>query len=675
MTVAAAPWDPGAVNLVARVAAIALPLAGAAIGLAAPGSVLWGGLAWLGFLVAVLAGWGHLVARAARADVDVGLRMAWGAAALLAVAGVLVSLGVCDRRGLDALLVIGVAGHAWRELTVPRPSLLALRDEARGLAGDPHVALLYAALAALVLVNVVGAVAQLRGNVYDDDVAYTPFVKRLLDIGDLDEPFSFRRIAAFGGQTVLSALAAARGTLGNLYLVDRGLFQLITVLLLVGMIRRQGLDRLVGALVVLMLLLLPEGSINTGSYWSGAAMFLALYRTIAHVEASPRTTFALAGLVAGATCSLRQNYLPVALGFVGLCLLLRLERPLWPSLRRDRAAWLGAVVGGAIGLLPWLLASWRSNHTFLYPFMLGTFNPSIQMTPTVWTGWQELQFFLDVVLQPDPIEVAVPLIPILLLVRDRRRGRPLTALTLASIVGFLLLVHTFTLSDAPTLWRYAFGFVAALTALLALESSRAGGDPPGTAPAVALPAIGRFWIIACVLVQIVTTGKSAARRYARIGADVAAAARTHHHPARELVTPLLYRRLQGSAPAGTRLAVLLDEPAHLDYARNHVFNLDIPGYASLAPGMPYFRGAEPVAAYFRGLDIRYLAFVRGDQSRYFFRRKFWVARLMFDTEIWRIMGAYVVDTLDNFDELSTRYRVLFDEDGLVMLDLGTPGAP
>ncbi|HVV84663.1 MAG TPA: hypothetical protein VHE35_16470 [Kofleriaceae bacterium] len=664
-----------AVAIAARVVAIALPVAAGALGLAAPWSVLWGGAAWLAFLVAVLAGWGHLAARAARTDADLGLRLVWGTAALLAVAGVLVAAGVCDRHALAALLAIGLAAHAWRELTVARPSILALADQARALARDPQLAVLYGALAALLVVNVLGAVVQLHGNVYDDDVAYTPFVKRLLDIGNLDEPFSFRRISAFGGQTVLSALAAVRGTLGNLYLVDRGLFQLVTVLLVVGLVRRRGADRFVGALVVLVLLLLPEGSINTASYWSGAALFLGLYRTITDADDAPRAAFALAGLVAAATCSLRQNYLPVAVGFVGLCLLFRLRRPLGPALRRDRAAWLAAIVGVALPLAPWLAASWRANHTFLYPFQLGTFNPSIQMTPTVWTGWQELQFFLKVLLEPDPIRIALPLLPVLLVMRDRRPGRPLTALTLASVGGFLLLVHTFALSDAKNLWRYAFGFAAALTALLALEGSRPA-ERDAAAP-VGLPAVARLWVIACLLAQLASTGKSTAHRYARIGDDLAAAARTHGRADTDLAMPALHRRLQASAPAGAAIAVLLDQPAYLDYARNRIYNLDVPGYASLPPGMPYFRGAEPVAAYFRGVHIRYLAFVRGDRSRYFFRRAFWVERLLFDTELWRIMGAYVVDTLDTFAELATRYRVLFDEGGLVMVDLATPagGAP
>ncbi|MCE9575970.1 MAG: hypothetical protein K8W52_22655, partial [Deltaproteobacteria bacterium] len=639
--------------------AVAVPAAAAVIGLAAPDSVLWGGAAWLGFLIAVLAGWGSLVERAAKVEVDLGLRLAWGAAGLLAAGGVLLAAGRLDVYGFDALLAIGFLGHAWRQITVREPTVTSLGRALGTLREDPQAAILWTALGALALVNILGAIAHLKANVYDDDIAYTPFVRRLLDAGNLVEPFSFRRVSAFGGQTVLSALAAVRGTLSNIYLVDHGLFQLVTLALVAGMVRQR--DRFVGALAILVLLLLPDASINTASYWTGVALFLALYRTVAHVLAAPRAGFAVAGLVAAATCTLRQNYLPVAIGFLALTLLFRLRRPLVPALRADRAAWLGALVGGLVGLLPYLIASWRSNETFLYPFQLGTFNPDIQMTPTVWSIWQELQFFLSTLLEPDPLRVAVPLIPMLLLCRDRRPGRPMTALTLASIVGFVLLVHAFTLSDPRNLWRYAFGFVVALTMLLAIEGTADGFDgapPPGTRPS--LPTIGRFWVIACLLAQLLATGKSTARKYAVIGAELSAAARDLS-PDTGATPEAAYQRLQAAAPAGATIVVLLDQPAYLDFARNPIINLDTPGFASYRPGMPAFRGAEPVAAYFRDHGLRYLAFVRGDRSTYFYRREYWVQRLFTDTELWRILAAYMIDTIDNFAALADRYPVLYEE--------------
>lgn len=667
-----------AARALARAAVIGAPAVGAAIGLAAPWSVLWGGLAWMGFLVAVLAGWGHLVEKLTRHTGDLGLRLAWGTAALLAAAGPLLAIGALDRTALLALLTIGFVGHGWRHAVEPEPALLGVRRWIAAARREPHAALVWTALAALALINLADACVDARANVYDDDVAYTPLVKRLLDIGDLDEPFSFRRISAYGGQTVLSALAAVRGTLANLYLIDHGVFFLITLALVIGMIRRHQVDAFVGGLLVLVLALMPDASINTGSYWSGVALFLALYRTVVDAADAPRPGFLIAGLVGAALCSLRQNYIPVAVGFLALTLALRLERPLAAAWRRDRRLWAMALLGGLIVFVPYALASWRSNRTFLYPFQLGTFNPSIQMTPTVWSPWQELQFFLRVVLESDPIRVVVPLVPVLLLCRDRRPGRPLVAFTIASAAGFALLVHTFALSDPPNLWRYAFGFATTILVVLTLEGAGQGlarddaGD--GAAPRrLGLPLVGRVVVIACLIGQLAATTKPITRRLSSVGTRLAAGDRTHRRADVELALPALYRDLQASIPRGARVAVLLDQPAYLDFARNPIINLDIPGYASYRPGMPFFRGAEPVAAYFRDHDIRYLAFVRGDHSRYFFRRDFWLARVMWDIEIWQIMGAYVIDCLDNFTELANRYPRRFERDGVVMLDLASPG--
>ena len=130
-----------ALRVAARAVAIALPAAGAALGLAAPWSVLWGGAGWMVFLLAVLAGWGHLVAKAARLEADLGLRVAWGAAALLAVGGVLLAGGVLDRNGFLLLFAIGALGYLWRQLTLDEPAIITLiHNLHHGVAADPHAA-------------------------------------------------------------------------------------------------------------------------------------------------------------------------------------------------------------------------------------------------------------------------------------------------------------------------------------------------------------------------------------------------------------------------------------------------------------------------------------------------------------------------------------------------------
>src|SRR5215208_5842040 len=176
--------DVRATDIAARAGAIATPIGLAAYAVARPDDVLLGGVCWLGVLVAVMAGLGHLVERAVHLRVDLGLRMAWGAAGYLVVAGALLAAGVLAQPALVALVIVGLAGYAWRQLTeTPAPIAVA-----RALAGSrqrPYATALYALIAALAAVNVIAAVAEIQGNVYDDDVIYTPMVRRLLDVGDL----------------------------------------------------------------------------------------------------------------------------------------------------------------------------------------------------------------------------------------------------------------------------------------------------------------------------------------------------------------------------------------------------------------------------------------------------------------------------------------------------------
>ena len=88
--------------------------------------------------------------------------------------------------------------------------------------------------------------------------------------------------------------------------------------------------------------------------------------------------------------------------------------------------------------------------------------------------------------------------------------------------------------------------------------------------------------------------------------------------------------------------------------------------------MPFFQGPRPVVDYFRRHGIRYIAFVRGDRSRYMFRRDYWVQRLLRDTELWRIQGAYTVDCIDNFAAIAASHAILLERDGMFMVDLAVP---
>ncbi|HEX3480057.1 MAG TPA: hypothetical protein VHT91_33795 [Kofleriaceae bacterium] len=663
---AAVPVEPPARDRALRGATIAAVLALGAAGLALPGSLLIGGIAWLGFLWFVLAGWGAIVARIARTgDLDFGLLAALGAAGYLALAGPLIAAGVLTRPVVLALIALGAAGFAWHEMTSPIALWHRVRGGLAAARANPPLAAFAAALVALAYLRLAGAVALLDRNPWDDDLAYTPLVQRLLDAGNLIEPFSFRRLAAYGGQTALQALAGARGTLASVHLVDRGLGLGAVLLGLVGHARARRTAATWLGLIALIVITLPQTAINTASYWTGAMLFLALYRLIA------RDAWALVGLTAAATCTLRQNFLAPVAVLVASALVFRLAaharasslRAAW---RAERTRW--AVVAGTAlaAIAAWWIAAYASSATFLYPIAGGTWNRELSLVPAVTTWPEELGFLLGSALDPLPIVTLPVLVLAAVFVTDRRPGRPLAALAIASAVGFVVVAHGLVGTEAENLWRYAFGFVIALVVALGLEL---GADDDQ----IQLVPLGRWVALAALVLQLVVERGTSARQIAAVWTDIGhAAALDRRGDGGARAARDRTRAMQAAVPAGAPLVVMLDDPALLDYRRNPIANLDTPGFAGPGGELPSFRGAEPLRGYLVDHGYRYAAFVRSDRSRYFFRRGHWLDRLFVDIELFQIMAAYTIDAIDSFAELATTTRVVYDADGLVVLDLAAP---
>lgn len=673
-----------------RVATIAASAAAAALGLALPGSLLLGGCAWLGFLFFACSGWGYLALRAARVeDPDFGLRASWGVAGALVVGGVLLALGLADRAALLALLGLGWAGAAWREWRTPAPLWQAARGGWTAAAQNPALAVLVAALVAAALFRMVGGLASLERNIWDDDIAYSPLLRRLLEVGDLTEPFSFRRLGSYGGQLVLHGLGAARGTIQNFHLIDKGLCFGLTLLLLVGMARRAGDARALPlALAAFTVLTLPDVGINTASHWSGVMLLVAVYRSMvgadAAAESGDRTKalrwLTLAAVSGAAACTLRQNYLAIVALFFAFALLARLRSAAaahgWAAAwRAERGWWLIAAGSAALVLAPWWIAAYTSNQTFLFPLVPGTWNHGLTLSPTALTWMQTVEFLIRLAIESEPLDVVAPLALLLLFTRDRRASRPLAALFFATVAGFLMLVRSFVGSDVASIWRYLFASGMALTLLMILEVGDVENDGEGSdARPVRLPLLARWSLLAVLLLQFFDSREYLLPTYATTASGVREAIALGRRGDPEAVAEAArYRAMQAAIPAGQAVAAMLDDAAYLDYRRNPISNLDIPGFSSPGePGeqWPTFAGPEAVRRYFLAHGYRYLAFVRPDFSRYFYRRWYWLRELYTDDELFQVIAAYMLDALESFTALAEQRPPLYDVDGLVVVDLG-----
>ena len=628
---------------------------------------------WSLLVVVAFAGWGSLVKYvvARREHVDLGLRVVWGASALCALGGLL-AVFAWMARGAVLLLVESGLVLAVAALVFERARLAArLQVLARQTRREPLLALVVVALAALVALHYVAGVADVRHHPYDDDIAYLAFVRKMLDTGTLLEPFSLRRLSSLGGQTFFLELVGVRAGASESNTFDRSISVLMIVLLIAGhRAQSRRLPWFVAVVTIALVLLLPSVAINTASYYSGVAFFLGLYRTVTWSGRRERKAWASAlpiALVGAATCTLRQNYLLVAAAMLALMYGFRFFAAKGP-LRWRLEETLCAAALSVLFLVPWFVLAWQSNRTFFYPVMLGTANAAMQFQSGSSTPMRELHLQLWTFLEGLPLKTLALFLVAGAIVREADPRKPLRSFLLGSIAGYVALVHGLTQGEPANIARYAFGFLMALAIAVVLSTTTTR-----VAFVLERPQVAAGLAIFGVLIGLVESRGELFKYYGRATRDIDD--RYHCAPRSPDTDPpetALYQRLQRSAPEAARMAVLLDEPYHLDYARNPVWNLDMPGYSSLPPGMPYFQGSERVEAYLRGLGVRYVAYVREGYSRYQYRRQYWVQMIVDEQEVWRTQAPYVIDMVDNLAAIDARHRRAFDERGLVVIDLEAP---
>lgn len=627
--------------------------------------------AWSLLVITAFAGFGSVLRAivAPREQVDLGLRVTWGMGMVAFLGGTLMVPSLMNRGASFLVVEVGVA-LAVASIVRERDAVAhRARYVVRVARRYPAIAVAGLVVAGLVALQYLTGVTDWHTNPYDDDIAYVAFVKKLLDTGSIIEPFSLRRLSTLGGQTLYIALVAVRATSTQAHTFDRSICVLVIALLVLGFrSRRQRPATLVSLLTIASFILLPLSAINTASYYSGVVFFLGLMRTMQWASDRDRGAFRNAAplaLVGAASCTLRQNYLPVPVVTLGAYYFFRFLT-LKRTPPRDRLVEPAAVTAlSAIVLFPWLVVSYQSNRTLFYPLMLGTANPSMLFESSGITFLRELQIQIGVPLDGLPLKTFVLFLLAVPFVREREVGKPLRALTIGAIASSIAVVHGLTQSDAGNIGRYAFGFFMAVAIGVTLSAGIALRRERGWL-AIAPAAL----TVPAFVVQVGLTRELAMRQYARWLPNIDIAA---HEAPRSFLTITsaahAYARLQGAVPPGERMAVLVDEPHYLDFARNPIWNLDMPGYTSLPPYMPYFQGSPAVEEYFKGVGVRYVAFVEEGYSRYHYRRKYWVGMLADEQEIWRAHAPYLIDFVDNLADIARRHRRVHEERGMVVVDL------
>jgi hypothetical protein len=635
-------------------------------------SAIWG----LTLLVSFV-GWGSAVRRLLvdRGRLDWGLSAVVGMATLLALGGLLQVMRAMSPMMVVVLTSGGLAALAAVRFGRRQELVGDLRQALAEARRAPLVASAIGMLYLLALIVYAGNVATPVLGVFDDAEAYAVYPEGILAIGALEEPFSFRRLGALGGQSLLQAFLLVGSETSRLNGFDNG----ICLLAILGMVHGYAPSRR-GATLVAMLFVVgfTYPFHNLGSAVSGTAFFFALFRVLDGTMDTDltRTRGAiLVGLVAAGAWTLRQNYMVAVLAILGANHgfrwfgAARERREVWSFVRA-----LGALV---LFLVPWWIVAHRSSSTFLFPLVIGNGSENFGVTERLSLG-EELHFFVLNAVWNQPVRTIGLFVLAGVFLHEGPGNRTVRAFLVGTAVAGAALIHALSGNDdIQSLSRYYMGFEYAGVLGVTLKSlGRLGG---AERPIRTRSLISAALVIGAVGIHLWDTGDefeahhftSMARLTTQIGVPFFSA----QDPAEDL-----YRRLQATVPQGETILEILDEPFRLDFRRNRILVCDQPGGAGPAPGWPLHQGVEAYERYFRSHGIRFLAFTLGRDSPEYDRTKWEILlrRPPFERDgqsrgtLLRDMAVFYLDVFDALEALAERKKHLFREGSIHVLDLDTP---
>jgi hypothetical protein len=532
---------------------------------------------------------------------DGGLAVSWGLALLLAIGAVLNLARVISPRLIVVLVLAGVV--AWVALRGPYRLARAARRLTRW----------DALLCAVLLAGYLNWLCYSRrpepgkplGShvlFISDDSAYLLLPAGMLQAGSMGiDPFrACHPISTLGGEAFVQSLVLAVLPVEYVHLADPGLAFLAMAVMVMTTRRLTGPARLaLGALFAAW----PTASINASAVALPVVLLTALTRLMGRPTGD---RFVLAGLrlalPLSALMSLKSTMIP---GGVLLVFCWGIGLALWT--RRIGPVVVGSLAGlfTAVMLLPWMLSSYQSAGTLLYPYLgEGYLRHTLIALPNKSSlvsrsPGAALKAMLVVLFKPQMIALVIGVV--LAAVCAAIRGAPRARLmTLAAVCGsglatIALMIATF---GPDEIWRYAYPFTAltTLTTYATILRLAHGGAPWRLARAAAYLVIGGI---------VLFYGTKAVLSSRDLPDSLAGALAGRRRFPEEKVRS--YRMLQASIPPGIRFFSLLNWPMLFDLSRNDPYSPDNIGLVSPPPGIPLRGRSDELVDYLKSQGIRYIA--------------------------------------------------------------------
>ncbi|WP_445246729.1 hypothetical protein [Microcoleus sp. OTE_8_concoct_300] len=629
--------------------------------------------AWGICILVSLIGWGAAVNRILfpQYRVDWGQRAAWGIAWSVIFGGLLNVTWTISQATILIYICLGALYgiiDAWANKTSITEELNRLINNFKEnifLAIGTVIACLVTA------VQYSGWVSWQNFNLHDDYHAYFVFPHKMLQIGSLgSDPFSERRlVSALGGQSFLHTFSLSVLDERSLYLIDPGCALVIMIGLIIGYCQKKNISKNSTLMIVFGFLSLRTVNINITGLLIPVCLFFSLFRVFDwdNLKATNiQSNAAIIGLLAAAICALKTTFIPGCIIFFTSSYFFYILG----SQIKHKAIYefcLASILL-AVFILPWSISLYQSSGTLLYPIFGRGFHGSVY-GGSVKLPNTEVPPNLAIKLKVYAIFTLI-YIPTVLAIRFWIIG-----------LGKKQIVREATLSI----------FMAAVTGNTLIAFSTGGADVYRYSYPLFLV---MFVIFLSFFVENLEQNnlnlklKTAAFSGA-VFLSLLVALGSHIYKNEESNNPLdsiawglrnvplvtldereKYSKMLDSVPEGEIVLTRLDKPFLMNFNKHTIWIADVPGGASLPPGMPSFKGEEALADYLVSHSIRYVAYSYANEAN--FPRKSLEFRLNPEWPFWlKNQALNSFEFQESLQKLGESRKRIYDDGENFVIDLSS----
>jgi len=302
-------------------------------------------------------------------------------------------------------------------------------------------------------------------------------------------------------------------------------------------------------------------------------------------------------------------------------------------------------------LLPWMILSFRSSGTPMFPFLQGNNNALYNPPVGALTLFGRLMALVKMISYHE----LLPLFLCGFAVLSRRRSPAAVAVFLCAAAASAALAFSIYAPDDTTVPRYVQPLMlpAAVAILMTAASSN----------------VGRWKTVA--LITLLCLIDLPERAFALKNVYDGLFLWNGLKPAKDFTgrTILEHRKAQELIPEGKRILVCSNTPFVFDYRRNPIWIIDFPHAASPPPGLPYQRPPEATKQYLRAHGVEYLIFPDFDSGPKMYIRYTWQEIAGRGVLMFRTQATYTFDFFDTLDRLAASENVLGKEGHFLVIQL------